>query len=65
MRQVGDTLVWLAVIAMLAAVLYVTPMVASYVNSREKNLYHPHSGPGGVAWRVAAESGDDLDADLR
>ena len=30
MRQVADTLVWLALIAVVVAVLYVTPLVASY-----------------------------------
>lgn len=50
MRQVGDTLVWLALIAVVAAVLYFTPFVASFVSSRERDsLAH---GQGGVAWRV-------------
>jgi hypothetical protein len=51
MRQVGDTLVWLALIAVVAAVLYITPLVASYVSSREREtLYQDH---GGVAWSPA------------
>jgi hypothetical protein len=33
MRQVGDTLVWLAMIGVVAAVVYFTPRVASYVGS--------------------------------
>jgi hypothetical protein len=33
MRQVGDTLVWLAMIAVVAAVVYFTPRVANYVAS--------------------------------
>jgi hypothetical protein len=31
MRQVGDTLVWLAMITVVVAVVYFTPRVASYV----------------------------------
>ena len=31
MRQVGDTLVWLAMIGVVAAVVYFTPRLASYV----------------------------------
>ena len=33
MRQVGDTLVWLAMIGVIAAVVYFTPRLASYVGS--------------------------------
>ena len=33
MRQVGDTLVWLAMIGVVAAVVYFTPRLASYVGS--------------------------------
>jgi hypothetical protein len=33
MRQVGDTLVWLAMIGVIAAVIYFTPRVARYVNA--------------------------------
>jgi hypothetical protein len=33
MRQVGDTLVWLAMIGLVAAVVYFTPRLASYVGS--------------------------------
>jgi NADH:ubiquinone oxidoreductase subunit 2 (subunit N) len=35
MRQVGDMLVWLAVIVVVAAVVYYTPRVASYVSARD------------------------------
>ena len=35
MRQVGDMLVWLAVILVVAAVVYYTPRVASYVSARD------------------------------
>jgi hypothetical protein len=34
MRQVGDTLVWLAMIAVVAAVIYFTPRVARYVRAQ-------------------------------
>jgi len=33
MRQVGDTLVWLAVVLMVAAVVYFTPRFADYVSA--------------------------------
>ena len=33
MRQVGDTLVWLAMIGVVAAVVYFTPRLANYVGS--------------------------------
>jgi hypothetical protein len=33
MRQVGDTLVWLAMILVVAAVVYFAPRVAKYVAS--------------------------------
>ncbi|MFI5459398.1 MAG: hypothetical protein ACHRXM_28575 [Isosphaerales bacterium] len=33
MRQVGDTLVWLAMIGVIAAVIYFTPRVARYVGA--------------------------------
>ena len=59
MRQVGDTLVWLALIAVVAAVLYFTPLVASYVSSRENDsIAH---GQGGVAWRVDEPAGEVTD----
>jgi hypothetical protein len=35
MRQVRDTLVWLAMILVVAAVVYVTPRVANYVRASE------------------------------
>lgn len=46
MRQVGDMLVWLAVILVVAAVVYYTPRVASYVTARDSR---PEQGR--VAWR--------------
>lgn len=57
MRQVGDTLVWLALIAVVAAVLYFTPLVASYVSSRENEPFY-RDGRGGVAWRTTTEPAD-------
>jgi hypothetical protein len=35
MRQVGDTLIWLAMILVVAGVIYVMPRVASYVAAAE------------------------------
>ncbi len=52
MRQVGDTLVWLGLIVVLAAVVYFTPQFASYF-ARERDALH--DGRGHVAYRVAAE----------
>jgi hypothetical protein len=63
MRQVGDTLVWLALIAVVAAVLYLTPLVASYVSSREKDASDHRRG--GVAWRVASETAEAPAEDIR
>jgi len=57
MRQVGDTLVWLALIAVVVAVLYFTPHVASYVSSREKGTFQ--DGGGGGAWRFASEPAEE------
>jgi hypothetical protein len=62
MRQVGDTLVWLALIVVVAAVLYLTPRVASFLSSREKDSLH--QGRGGVAWRVVSEPAGDAVEDV-
>jgi hypothetical protein len=37
MRQVGDMLVWLALIVVVAAVVYFTPRVANYVASERSD----------------------------
>ena len=37
MRQVGDTLVWLGLIVVVAAVLYFTPRFASFFTARERD----------------------------
>jgi len=63
MRQVGDTLVWLALIAVVAAVLYLTPRVASYVSSPGKDAFHHRRG--GVAWHVAPEPVEESIGDVR
>jgi hypothetical protein len=47
MRQVGDTLVWLAMIGVVAAVVYFTPRLASYmgsVNDRNHNVAATNDG---------------------
>ncbi len=45
MRQIGDALVWLAMILVVAAVVYYTPQVASYMSGRDS-----HPVQGRVAW---------------
>jgi len=37
MRQVRDTLVWLAMILVVAAVVYVTPRAANYLRASESD----------------------------
>jgi hypothetical protein len=44
MRQVGDTLVWMALLVVVAAVLYFTPRVASFVSAREKDAIDRRAG---------------------
>ena len=62
MRQVGDTLVWLMVVAVVAAVLYLAPRVAHYVSSSEREIHHEG---GSVAWRVVSEPVDNyVDSDI-
>ncbi len=62
MRQVGDTLVWLALIAMVAAVLYITPRVAHYVSSREEESSFDRPG---IAWQIRAEPSTGLPREVR
>lgn len=47
MRQFGDTLVWLGLILVVAAVVYFTPRVAHYVSTRDPRP----EGHGRVAWK--------------
>jgi hypothetical protein len=54
MRQVADTLVWLALIVVVVAVVYFTPQLASYVSSRESDAFAGREG--GMAWRVSAHA---------
>ena len=54
MRQVADTLVWLGLIAVVAAVLYFTPQFASYFSSRERGSHE--AGRAGVAWRFVPDA---------
>jgi hypothetical protein len=61
MRQVADSLVWLSLIAVVAAVLYFTPRFASFFTARERDALK--AGRGGVAWRVVAEP-DEVSADF-
>ncbi len=60
MRQFGDTLVWLGLILVVAAVVYFTPRLATYVARRE---HLSDEGSGRVVWRspvgvVEATGGD-------
>lgn len=48
MRQVGDTLVWLGLILVVAAVVYFTPRLANYV-ARRQDL--SDEGSDRVVWR--------------
>ena len=47
MRQIGDMLVWLAMILIVAAVVYYTPQLASYVSAKDS-----HPVPRSVAWHA-------------
>jgi hypothetical protein len=40
MRQVGDTMVWLGMILLVAAVIYFTPRLASYVAAASTPSLH-------------------------
>lgn len=62
MRQVGDTLVWLGLIAMVAAVLYFTPRVAHYVSSGAEESSFDRAG---VAWHVEYEPPPRLHRQVR
>lgn len=55
MRQVGDTLVWLGLILVLAAVVYFTPRLADFVAAVQS-----HQGRGSVAWRVVDSPADEI-----
>jgi hypothetical protein len=63
MRQFGDTLVWLGLVAVVAAVLYFTPRFASYFSSRERESLR--TGRGGMAWRFAEEPAEVSDQFVR
>ena len=51
MRQVGDTLVWLGLIMVVAAVVYFTPRFASYLSVRDKDALY--DARGRVVYRSA------------
>ncbi len=61
MRQVADTLVWLSLIAVVAAVLYFTPRFASLFATRERDALQ--AGRGGVAWQVVGDA-EEVSADF-
>ena len=58
MRQVGDMLVWLAMILIVAAVVYYTPQLASYVSAKDTR-----SVPRSVAWHGMHHLDQAPDAD--
>lgn len=51
MRQVGDTLVWLGLIAVVVAVVYFTPRLSIYFSSRDRDSVDAERS--GMAWRYA------------
>ena len=55
MRQVGDMLVWLGVILVVAGVLYFTPRFASYVSAVQALQER-----GKVAWHVFPHGPDEI-----
>jgi hypothetical protein len=57
MRQVGDTLVWLGLILVIAAVVYFTPRLADFVAAVQS-----HQERGSVAWHAAASPDEIPDA---
>jgi hypothetical protein len=60
MRQVGDSLVWLGVILVIAAVVYFTPRFASFVTVAES-----HDGRDKVTWRFTTGEPAQADAAIR
>jgi hypothetical protein len=50
MRQVGDTLVWLAMIGLVAAVVYFTPRLANYVGSAGNEHANNKITANGIAY---------------
>jgi hypothetical protein len=50
----GDTLVWLGVILVIAAVIYFTPRFADYVSKVE-----PEIGRGKMVWNTMAPQADE------
>jgi hypothetical protein len=54
MRQVGDTLVWLGVVLVLAAVVYFVPRFANFVAAVQAQ-----QDRGKVAWHVMASQSDE------
>jgi hypothetical protein len=58
MRQVGDTIVWLGMILVVAAVIYFTPRLASYVTAASTDTVR---GAGySTCDGITAHSEDDL-----
>ncbi len=60
MRQVGDTLVWLGLISVVAAVVYFTPRLASYVAAASADRGQAHE----IHRAVVLSPDNGLDQDL-
>jgi hypothetical protein len=60
MRQIGDLLVWMAMVAAVLAVLYLAPWFAHYMSEERRPSSGPSSRPGFafVEHDTAAWSGD-------
>jgi len=54
MRQVGDTLVWLAMIGVVAAVIYITPRAARYMGA----MGAEHGGECAACHEIVYQSGE-------
>jgi len=59
MRQIGDMLVWLAVIVVVATVVYYTPLVANYVSARDLRQEQARVALRAVSHQVNAPAGEN------
>jgi hypothetical protein len=61
MRQIADTLVWLGVISLVAAVIYFTPRLASYVGAATASTENGSR----VTWQQVASETEEIADQLR
>jgi hypothetical protein len=59
MRQVGDTLVWLGLISVVAAVVYFTPRLADYMAAASADRGQAHENYHAVV--LSPDDGHDQD----